>query len=77
MDLLQRFEKIDFSQKPDWRSEFDESTKINFLVAGGGSIYGVGGRVVKRFVSRADPWQLFRGNLGESEEDGYSSKGSR
>ena len=47
--------------------------KINFLVAGG-SINGVGGRVVKRFVSRVDPWQLFGGNLEKSEKDGYFSK---
>ena len=50
--------------------------KINFLVAGG-SINGVGGRVVEQFESRVDPWQLFGGNLGETEKDGYSSKISR
>ena len=50
--------------------------EINFLVAGG-SINGVGGRVVKRFVSRVDPWQLFGGNLGETEIDGCFSRESR
>jgi hypothetical protein len=43
--------------------------KINFLLAGG-STNGVGGRVVERFVSRVDPWQLFGSNLGETEKDG-------
>ena len=42
--------------------------KINFLVAGV-SINGVVRRVVKRFVSRVDPWELFGSNLGETEKD--------
>ena len=41
--------------------------EINFLVAGG--LYKRGGwsGSGKRFVSRVDPWQLFGGNLGETE----------